>query len=119
MALDLANYGLFREENGDRPNVPNYLVLVTDGRQNSGNYEIDVGLVRNNAAPLWRRNITIFTVGVAQAKRRQLRKIAGKRGVSIYKRRLRYLRDAVDEIVPKACKGILYFILYLTLIFPV
>lgn len=111
LGLDLANSELFREENGDRPNVSNYLVMVTDGIQNSGVWAIDNNLVPNNVAPLWRRNITIFAVGVSRANRKQLRRIAGKRGTSIYKTRLRYLKDAVDEIVPKACKGIYKIIL--------
>ena len=108
LALNLANSELFRKENGDRPNVPNYLVLVTDGRQNSGNYITDINLVPRNAAPLWRRNITIFTVGVGRARRDQLRAIAGKGGQAIYKKNLKDLKLAVDEIVPKQCRGIVY-----------
>ena len=106
LALDMANKELFTEENGDRPNVQNYLVLITDGRQNSGMYFVDMALVPRNAVPLWNRNITIFTVGVARARRAQLRSIAGKQGTSIYTTKMEYLKEAVDDIVPKHCKGI-------------
>ena len=104
-ALDLANKELFTEANGDRPRIPNYLVLVTDGRQNSGDYYTDLNLVPGFARPLWERNVTIFAVGVGRASREQLKRIAGKDGTAIYKKRLHNLKDAVDVIIPSQCKG--------------
>ena len=105
LALKLANTQLFTKENGDRPEIPNYLVLVTDGKQNSGHWDIDHNLVDWFARPLWRRNITIFAVGVGKAQLSQLKAIAGPHGSAIYKRKLNQLNEAVDLIIPKNCRG--------------
>lgn len=104
-ALDLAGKVLFTEGNGDRAEVPNYIVLITDGIQNSGVWDIDHNLAARFARPLWNRNITIFAVGVARASRRQLKQIAGKNGITIYRKRLRNLNDAANLIIPSQCKG--------------
>ena len=104
-ALDMANKQLFTEANGDQPGSPNYLILVTDGRQNSGNWSVDHNFVRWFAKPLWDRNITIFAVGVGKAKLSQLKRIAGRNGRAIYRTRLRNLKEAVDSIIPTQCKG--------------
>ena len=104
-ALEMANKQLFTIENGDRPGVPNYLILVTDGRQNSGIWDIDYNLIPRFAKPLWDRNITIAAIGVAQARLEQLKEIAGPHGSAIYKERLQDLEQAVDEIIPMQCKG--------------
>lgn len=104
-ALDLANKEVFTKENGDRPGVPNYLVLVTDGRQNSGNWDIDQNFVQWYAKPIWKRNITIFAIGVARARFSQLRQIAGPSGTAIYRRRINMLNSAVDAVIPSNCRG--------------
>lgn len=108
LALELANEELFTEANGDRPGVPNYLVLITDGKQNSGNWLLDHTFAQRSAKPLWDRNITIFAVGVARASRRQLKKVVGKTGTVIYRRKLTQLKEAVDLIIPSQCKGMCF-----------
>ena len=104
-ALRIANKELFTKENGDRPDVPNYLVLVTDGKQNSGSWITDQNFVSWYASPLWRRNITIFAIGVAQAEYSQLKRIAGPNGKALYRRKLNQLNEAVDTVIPKHCRG--------------
>ena len=102
-ALILANK-VFNGEGGDRPNVPNYIILMTDGKQNSGSYLIDSNLP-NYARPLWDKNVTVLAVGVAEAQLEQLRQLAGKTGKAIYRKRLEDLKYTVNELIPSECSG--------------
>lgn len=107
LALEMANKQLFQVKNGDRPDASNILILVTDGQQNSGNWERDnKELVPRFAKPIWDRNITIAAIGVAQARIGQLQDIAGPTGNAIYRRRIKELNKVVDEILPLQCAGI-------------
>ena len=105
LALTMVRNEVFTGQGGDRPDVPNYVVLLTDGRQNSGDYYVDINLVPWYAKPLWDRNITIFAIGVARARRAQLIRLAGKTGKAIYRRKLRDLKYTVNEIIPSECLG--------------
>lgn len=105
LALTMVRKEVFNGRGGDRPGVPNYVVLLTDGRQNSGSYVIDHHLAAWYAKPLWERNITIFAIGVGRAKRRQLVRLAGKTGKAIYRKRLEDLKDTVNEVIPSECLG--------------
>ena len=107
LALRMANKQFFTKKNGDRPEAPNVLILITDGIQNSGDWRRDnVELVPYFARPLWKNNVTIIAVGVAKAQIAQLKRIAGAKGKVIYRKRLTGLTSAVEEITPVECPGI-------------
>lgn len=60
-ALIKANDELFTSESGDRPQAPDVLVLVTDGRTNTDSVPYDVVL-----APLKEKGVKIIAVGVGE-----------------------------------------------------
>ncbi|XP_068686100.1 uncharacterized protein [Montipora foliosa] len=73
LALSLASKELFSIQGGDRPSVPNVLIVITDGRTNPQSSRPYPKVLQ----PLKKKNVTILAVGVgAQVDRTELITIA-------------------------------------------
>ena len=63
-ALQVADAELFNEENGDRRDVPNFIVLLTDGKQTKSVFATSPSF---QAAKLRDRGVTIFAIGIGRS----------------------------------------------------
>ncbi|XP_065060855.1 collagen alpha-6(VI) chain-like [Rhopilema esculentum] len=112
-ALKVAGEDLFAAKNGDRPNVKDILILVTDGKQlpAAGNYDVGNEIVVEpevEARRLRSRNITIYAIGVGGAvNKTQLELITGSPNqVYMLKRFDELVTDEfVKNLTEFACKG--------------
>ena len=112
-ALKVAGEDLFAEKNGDRPNVKDILVLVTDGKQTppAGGYDGVNEIVvepEDEARRLRSRNITIYAIGVGGAvNKTQLELITGSPDqVYMLKRFDELVADEfIKNLTEFACKG--------------
>eukprot|EP00795_Rhopilema_esculentum_P006789 gene6789-12360_t len=112
-ALKVAGEDLFAEKSGDRPNVKDILVLVTDGKQTppAGGYDGKNEIVvepEDEARLLRNRNITIYAIGVGGAvNQTQLELITGSPNqVYMLKRFDELVTDEfIKNLTVFACKG--------------
>ncbi len=73
--LITVNNELFTAANGDRKNAPNFLILLTDGKQTESYYSTNPD---THAALLRKRGVTIFAIGIGRrVDSLQLAQIAG------------------------------------------
>lgn len=88
-ALKLMRTNVFRRRNGDRSDVPNVAIVITDGVSNINNESTipEANLAR-------RRGIQIFAIGIGLKATAELDGIAGRR-------ENRYFIDNVDELDEK------------------
>ena len=100
LALTLARDELFSAANGDRKNVRNALIFLTDGKQNPpANHSLE-----HCANLLKKDNVHMIAVGFGKALKSELAKIAsGPEFVLSYNESVEVLKEAVGEIVQKLC----------------
>ncbi|XP_012622377.2 collagen alpha-5(VI) chain [Microcebus murinus] len=89
---------LFREEHGSRikQNVKQMLIVITDGESH------DRALLNDTALKLRNKGITIFAVGIGEAKQEELEAMAGSKNNTIHVDNFDKLKDVympVQEIV--------------------
>lgn len=72
LALDQARTELFQEKSGMRPGVPHILIVLTDGESDSESATVAA------AKALQNENISVFAVGVGNAKASELKAMASK-----------------------------------------
>ncbi|PFX13743.1 coadhesin-like isoform X2 [Stylophora pistillata] len=101
-ALIKANDELFTAEGGDRPQAPDVLVLVTDGRTNKDSVPYDVVL-----PPLKEKGVKIIAVGVGNnIKHEELKTIAmGFDENVIQCKDFEKLFDQLQEIIDSSCES--------------
>ncbi|PFX33735.1 Collagen alpha-6(VI) chain [Stylophora pistillata] len=97
-ALNTAAQKLFTEEGGDRPNFPNALILLTDGRSNSNSKPF------SSIVPLLQeKNVHIAAIGIGEYEdfEGQLEEIAGK---NVYNAsNFDKLSDLFEDILAEIC----------------
>ena len=100
LALTLARKKLFTAANGDRRDVRNALIFLTDGEQKpQAQYSLE-----HYANPLKKDKVHMIAVGFGKALKSELTKIAsGPEFVLSYKGGVEVLKEAVGEIVQKLC----------------
>lgn len=99
-ALIMAQKELFTVENGDRPEVRNTLIFLTDGKQNPAAFHS----LDYYSRTLKEANINIMAVGFGKAIKSELKKIAsGQEFVFSYQGGAEVLKKAVEDIVLKIC----------------
>uniref|UniRef100_UPI003754A12B vWA domain-containing protein n=1 Tax=Salmonella sp. s54412 TaxID=3160128 RepID=UPI003754A12B len=96
-ALRVVNRYIFNEKNGDRPGVPDVLILFTDGKAH------DFNKAKKHAKEMRGRNIRIIAIAaVEQANNpklvEQLRKITFD-PLEVYKSEFSELTDIVDKLI--------------------
>lgn len=100
-ALEMAKQELFNERNGDRRNVPNALIFLTDGEQKP---KAPLGALEHYSKPLIKDNTRIFAVGFGKAVVSELRNISSSpQNVFSYQGGAEVLKNAVGEIVTQLC----------------
>ena len=99
-ALNMVNEQLFTVANGDRPDVRNALIFLTDGKQEpAAAHELD-----HYSKPLKDAKVTIVAVGFGAAAKKELKKIASAPELVLsYKGGVEVLEKAVQDIVEKLC----------------
>ena len=100
LALTLAKNKLFNSTNGDRPDVPNALIFLTDGEQNpAAPFPLE-----HYAQPLIKNKTLIIAVGFGKANTNELKKIASApHYVLFYNETAEALQNATGDIVNRLC----------------
>ena len=99
-ALRMASFEFFTKHNGDRPNVRNVLIFLTDGIQNPPAKRP----LEYFARPLLNNKVNIIAVGFGKSQRDELLKIASGEDYTLsYKGGVEVLEKAVGEIVDRIC----------------
>merc|ERR1712096_98554 len=89
-ALRLAKDELFKEANGGRPNIPDLLILLTDGTQTPGSDAVDPGDI---AEEIRKDGIPIIVIGIgAGTDVTELDHMAGGNGKA-------YVAKSFDELI--------------------
>lgn len=60
LALEVARKDMFIPESGDRPSVPNFLLLVTDGQSDEPQYTIEQARLIQDQGKLYFNNFIVF-----------------------------------------------------------
>ena len=100
LALTMAEKDLLTAANGDRQDVRNALIFLTDGQQKPpAQFSLE-----HYAKPLKDDNVNIIAVGFGRANESELAKIASSPELVLsYKGGVEVLKEAVGEIVQKLC----------------
>ena len=110
-ALNQAMTQLFTEQGGDRPTVPNFLILLTNGKS-----ENPRGVVNSAKALRDQAKVTIVAIGIGnQIDMRELRSVATTNNEVINVRSYPTLKMRVGQIREKICEGKLAKLLLCTL----
>ena len=101
LALNQARTELYTDRGGDRPTVPNILILLTDGKsENPRGVAESAKALRDNAG------VTIVAVGIGnQIDMRELRSIATTNKDVINVQSYGALKRRVGQIREKVCDG--------------
>lgn len=100
MGLRAAREVVFTAQNGDRFDVKNLVVLVTDGKDN-----VDEGEVSREAQLLKQTGADIICVGVSnEAYMAELRTIATRSDYAIQVEQYAALQGAVSDIISVSCE---------------
>jgi len=95
-ALEFAQANVFQPEHGDRPDVPNFIVLMTDGESTNKNAtKLEAERLNQND------NITVFTVGIGPlVNYDELNSLASQPGYNLTANNFEQLRTLVQIISP-------------------
>ena len=95
----MAHEELFLEKNGDRPDVRNVLVVLTDGKQKPALPKNES--LADYSKPLTDAKVEIMAVGFGSASKSELEKIASS------KQNVRFYTGTAAEALTKAVEGII------------